>query len=429
MIIIFDLDGTLFDTSTTIVPAVMQTLQEFNLPQISEEEICYGIGQPSAQFYSSISTNQAPEDISGLRERIRYYERKYLSEQGQLYSGVKELLMNLKTSDNKLVICSTGSVEYINLVIELMGVKEYFDLIKSSQGNNTKGNLIREVLTEFAADFAIVIGDRDTDFLAAQENGLPFIGAKYGFGQAELSETHFLASDPREVGYYVHWLKIFTQLQSWLEEFLLQNKIPIIGINGVDTSGKTSSAVLLENYLQKQGFKVIVIHLDDFHNPSEVRNSGSEPIQSYIDNAFNLEMICQEILNPISEGKIIDKELTLLDLDSNSFTLKKRFSIDEDTVVILEGVLLYREPLDHFFNYRIFLDISFAEVLNRAKIRDVPKYGQEFIQRYRQKYIPIQQKYLDLWRPMDRADLIINNTDFFYPKTVFKEKKSKKLSK
>ena len=54
-------------------------------------------------------------------------------------------------------------------------------------------------------------------------------------------------------------------------------------------------------------------------------------------------------------------------------------------------MLLFRPPLDKLFDYKIFLDISFQEVLRRAAKRDVPKYGDAILDRYKQRYIPAQQ--------------------------------------
>lgn len=184
----------------------------------------------------------------------------------------------------------------------------------------------------------------------------------------------------------------------------------VIGINGVDTSGKTKFAAGLNSYLIDRGYKTALIHMDDFHNQLSVRSKGSNEIDSYINNAFNLGLIEKELLNQIKNGLLIDKELLLLDLDSDKFTNKKHYKIDNDTVVILEGVLLYREPIERYIDYKVFLDISFEEVLKRAKLRDVPRYGVEFLERYKNKYIPIQQKYIDTYMPKQKSNIIIDNS-------------------
>jgi uridine kinase len=86
--------------------------------------------------------------------------------------------------------------------------------------------------------------------------------------------------------------------------------------------------------------------------------------------------------------------------------------------VILEGVLLYREPINEYFDCRIFLDISFEEVIKRASLRDVPKYGTKFLEKYKQKYIPIQQWYLEKYKPKEISNCVIDNADYNCPKFI-----------
>lgn len=190
----------------------------------------------------------------------------------------------------------------------------------------------------------------------------------------------------------------------------------VIGVNGVDTSGKTMFAKSLSNYLFTNGYNTQLVHIDDFHNPNHIRKSGNNPIDSYYQNAFNIELLCNEILEPISKGKEISKTLTLLDLESDQFTNIQEYHINKETIVIIEGVLLYREPLYRYFDLKIFLDISFNEVLRRASLRDVPIYGEEFLDKYRNKYIPIQKKYIAEHNPIIHSDIVIDNNDYYLPK-------------
>ena len=67
---------------------------------------------------------------------------------------------------------------------------------------------------------------------------------------------------------------------------------------------------------------------------------------------------------------------------------------------------------------KVFLHISFDEVLHRVKLRDVPKYGEGFLQKYSNKYIPIQKRYLSEEAPAQKSDLVINNEDYRNPKVL-----------
>lgn len=48
----------------------------------------------------------------------------------------------------------------------------------------------------------------------------------------------------------------------------------------------------------------------------------------------------------------------------------------------------------------------------------INKYGEAFIEKYIHKYIPIQKRYLEEYKPMQRSDIVINNEDYFIPKLL-----------
>ena len=198
-----------------------------------------------------------------------------------------------------------------------------------------------------------------------------------------------------------------------------QENLPlVVGINGVDTSGKTTFTKELDRYLSKAGFKTQTILMDDFHNPSEIRNREKDPVISYTNNAFDLAKIEKELLKPIAAEMVVDKTLMLLDIEEDKFINEKRYYIDKDTIVLFEGVLLYREPLNKYFNFRIFIDISFEEMLRRAIKRDGILFGDKVIERYNNKYIPIQKQYLEKYNPKNISDVVVDNEDYLNPKIV-----------
>ena len=193
------------------------------------------------------------------------------------------------------------------------------------------------------------------------------------------------------------------------------NKAFVIGINGIDNSGKTTFAKSFEKYLNLKGYKTQLILLDDFHNPTEVRYSGQDEIDNYYNKSFNFKMIIEKILKPIKEDKNFKIKLNLLDLQTNKFEVERVYSIDTSTIVIFEGVFLFRKELLSYFDYKIFLEIPFKESKRRAKNRDIKIYEKEIISKYDFKYLPAQEKYLTELKPLETADLIINNLNWNYP--------------
>jgi len=186
----------------------------------------------------------------------------------------------------------------------------------------------------------------------------------------------------------------------------------------VDTAGKTRFAQDFAAFLQAQGRDVALIHGDDFHNPRIVRRQGDDPVRGYIEHAFNLPLLERELLAPIRRGETFDKTLALIDLDADTPTAIRRYTVRRETLVLVEGVLLFRPPIDAYFDLRIFLHIPFDEVLRRAAARDVPHYGDDYLERYKFRYIPVQQWYLETYHPQERSDVVIDNTDYANPRII-----------
>jgi phosphoglycolate phosphatase len=192
----------------------------------------------------------------------------------------------------------------------------------------------------------------------------------------------------------------------------------VIGINGVDTSGKSVFAAEYSQFLTSRGIKNQIIHIDDFHNPREIRLTGANEIDAYYENAFNYKQIIDEILEPMKNGEVIDKDVLCLNLDTDKYENLIHYTIDRETIVLLEGTLLFRPPLNKYIDAKIFLHVDFEEVLKRAAICDVPKYGQAFLEKYRLKYIPIQKRYLQEHKPQEQCDILIDNNDYNNPKHI-----------
>lgn len=418
--IIFDLDGTLFKTETVFIEAINQVYCSRGLDIINREMLKAYIGQPSAAIYNNIFGGSMNEDeIQYIRKEIRENEKVLIKKSGELYEGILNMLDHLYNEGFSLCICTNSSIQYTDNILNTFGIAKYFSIIKTWKEGLIKSQLIKQILDESACCSAIVVGDTASDFEAANETGCISIGCTYGYGKNAEQCADFTAEDPEAIYKIVKNInKLFAKVTDQIIDKKQENQPLIVGINGVDTSGKTIFTNELKRYISKMGFKVQTILMDDFHNQAKIRSQGSDPITSYIDNAFNLVRIESELLKPIKEDKTVDKELTLLDVEVDKYTNKKRYIVDKDTIVLIEGVLLYRQPIDKYFDLRIFIDISFDEVLKRAQKRDAALFGEAVAARYMGKYIPIQKLYIKNNNPKDKSDIIINNEDYLNPKIV-----------
>jgi phosphoglycolate phosphatase len=410
MTIIFDLDGTLFQTEPNTARALRQIAEEYRQNALSVAEISLALSLPPREYYDYLKVRLNVIDFEPFRTRLRELERASIREYGELFDGAIEMLQTLRENGHTLEICSSGTIEYIDIVVERTNIRRFFSKIVSAREFPTKIECLRKMISPQCE--TIYIGDAIHDFIAAEANNLPFIAALYGYGNTdELLNSAFTVDFPSEIISRVSQADIFFKLK----KELIDSGKRIIGINGIDTSGKTQFADSFSRFLTSLGIANDILHIDDFHNPREVRRGGD-----YYDCAFDLDTVATQILKPLNDNSALDVALTCLDLDSDKYENERRYSVSQSGILLLEGTLLFRAPVIDYLDAKIFLQISFCEALRRAKIRDVPRYGEEILEAYKTRYLPAQERYFRECRPAEIADAVINNSDWTVPKIAAK---------
>ncbi len=202
----------------------------------------------------------------------------------------------------------------------------------------------------------------------------------------------------------------------------LKNGKPlIIGIDGVDTSGKTTLADIIAEELSKEpNIRTIRISIDKFHNPKEIRmRQGSLSPKGYFEDSFNYDVIINQVLQPIKKGKE-NILLGIYDYRFENEIEKVSIKIDNNSVVLFDGVFLLRDELYPYWDLSVFLEVDFTEVIKRALKRDITLFGsdKEVLNRYENRYIPGQQLYINTSHPQNKANIVIDNNDYNNPKII-----------
>lgn len=193
----------------------------------------------------------------------------------------------------------------------------------------------------------------------------------------------------------------------------------LIGIDGVDGAGKTMLANELVSFIETKNKKVARASIDGFHNSREIR-IGKGPLspEGYFEDSFDYESLVHDFLEPLQRIK----EPTRLrsakhDWKTESTVSDKSIEVDENTIVLFEGVFLFRPELEDFWDYKIYLQIRPETSLQRGLARDSRFLGGEEATRekYLQRYIPGQRIYHEKYDPEQRAHIVINNNDPMNP--------------
>jgi uridine kinase len=294
---------------------------------------------------------------------------------------------------------------------------KYFDYIECVYENNlTKIELVRKIRERFGGATTAVVGDRLHDIEAARETGSLSIGALFGYGGDEPKKADLTIKSFEELlNIFDRRLPIFGKILDEIGRRKDRNRAFVVGISGIDGSGKTEFARALEKSLIDRNYKTQAIHLDDFHNPKEIRYAGKDQADNYFNRSFNFNLVAEKLLKSLKRKRTFTTKMTLLDYRTDKYNIEREFSFNTDTIVIFEGVFLFRKELAPYIDYKIFLDITFAESRKRAKRRD----PRAVVKKYDGKYLPAQAGYLKEYPPETTVDMVIDNMAWEYPKISF----------
>jgi phosphoglycolate phosphatase len=187
--LLFDLDGTLVDSSKTIIASIAFALRRmgFELSRNSSVEAVIG-----ASLFD-IFRNQFEMSDEQAYVAIDLYREHYdsLNQEGtRVYENIPEVLPRLKKAGYRLFIATVKPTQIADKVLSDLDLRSWFDGIAGSSMDSErrdKSSIIAHALRKFDLDplHSIMIGDRDQDITGARENGMPAIAVTYGFGSRE----------------------------------------------------------------------------------------------------------------------------------------------------------------------------------------------------------------------------------------------------
>ena len=418
-LIIFDMDGTIIASLPAVYESIKRAFQKLGWPvNFSPEEInqFFGISTASTKggLYEFITPPDSHISIPEVMERVRNEYQDTFRDMAQAYPEVKETLATLRRRGYKLAQYTNASTSYLNVVMSSLQIREYYDYIECIQDNNlTKPQLVRKIREKFGGLTAAVVGDRVHDIEAARETVSLSIGVLYGYGEKEPEAADITINKFSELlAIFDRRLPIFEGILGEIEKRKQKGKSFVIGISGIDGAGKTAFAGALETFLKSKDYQTQAIHLDDFHNPREIRYSGNNQAENYYNKSFNISLITEKLLSPLHKKRPVTLKLKTFNWETDKYENEREYTIHQDTIVIFEGVFLFRRELAPYIDYKLFLDIPLEESKRRAIVRD----PQAIVGKYDAKYLPAQVKYMEEYPPPRTADIVIDNTDWEYPK-------------
>lgn len=194
-LLIFDLDGTLINSTPDLSLAINKMLESLDIAPIPIETITSFIGNGAKTLVSRSLNYTHKDDVSkeffdlALLKFMAFYKANPC-EKTLLYPGVKETLQYLKQKGYKMVICTNKPLEFVEPILDTLDIKQYFDswIGENSLSEKKPSSVPLIHLAQEAnipIDKCLMIGDSKNDILSAANAKMESVGLSYGYNYDE----------------------------------------------------------------------------------------------------------------------------------------------------------------------------------------------------------------------------------------------------
>lgn len=183
--IIFDMDGTLWDSAENVVKAWNTIIEQpqYALKPLIAADMYRVMGMTMDALGQALWSGVSEDTRTEILQKCYGVENSYLKEHGgRLYPKLTETLEKLKEKYH-LYIVSNCQAGYIEAFLDHYKLWNLFDDIECYGNNNrNKGENISDIVKRNNLDKAVYVGDIQGDYDATMEAGIDFVHAAYGFG-------------------------------------------------------------------------------------------------------------------------------------------------------------------------------------------------------------------------------------------------------
>lgn len=192
-LIIFDLDGTLIDSSEDIAWAVNMTLRQIGFEGLSYQAIKERIGWGVKMLLEKVLPEEKQDLLEEARSIFMGHYSGHLLVKSKLYPGVMDVLNHFK--NQKLAVATNKPFNLTEKILDGLNISGYFKKVVGGDGVQNKKpapEAIEIILRELrvSPENSVFVGDSKIDIEAGKKAGIITIGAAYGFrGRQELEEA------------------------------------------------------------------------------------------------------------------------------------------------------------------------------------------------------------------------------------------------
>lgn len=188
----------------------------------------------------------------------------------------------------------------------------------------------------------------------------------------------------------------------------------LVGIDGVDGSGRATFADDIAAMVTECGTSVIRISLKKYLNPQSVRYAqGRTSPRGFYEDSYDYQKFHDEVLEPLGREGSGRYRTAAYDLASESPVQSPYLIAPDDVVVIIDGTFLHRREFatsrtSKVWDFSVWLDVPFEEAYRR--LHDREGLSADPHDPSNARYYEGQLLYQRECRPEEKADLVIENS-------------------
>ena len=200
-LIVFDWDGTLFDSTALIARCIQASCADLDQPMPSLREASYVIGMGLTEALAHAAPGLSADRYPELSARYRHH---YFARQNDLslFEGALPMLHALRQRNHSLGVATGKSRRGLDEVLHMVQLKGLFDATRTADETRSKPHpqMLNELMAELgvAPDRTLMIGDTTHDLQLAANAGVASVGVSYGAHEpasfADFSPLHIAHS-------------------------------------------------------------------------------------------------------------------------------------------------------------------------------------------------------------------------------------------
>ena len=194
MLLIFDWDGTLIDSTAKIVRCMQLAAESVGVDVLAPEAICQiiGLGLPEAiaVLYPALDDERRHQ----VREQYVHFFIHVDQTPSPFFPDVAETLHRLRADGYTLAVATGKSRRGLDRVLQQLGMQHFFHATRCADETRSKPHprMLHELLDKFgrSASGALMVGDTHFDMAMAQAIGMPRVAVSYGAHTREQLLVH-----------------------------------------------------------------------------------------------------------------------------------------------------------------------------------------------------------------------------------------------